>query len=57
MSSSRRCIELDPRPKVAMLELDGDTYRLVGEVKAGSLLAVGEPYAISFDPAWLTDLA
>ncbi|HXA61732.1 MAG TPA: hypothetical protein VNW94_21505 [Streptosporangiaceae bacterium] len=40
-----------------MLELDGDTYRLVGEVKAGSLLAVGEPYAISFDPAWLTDLA
>jgi hypothetical protein len=31
--------------------------RLVGEVKAGSLLAVGEPYAISFDPAWLTDLA
>jgi Uma2 family endonuclease len=47
-------VELQPRPSVTVLDTDGrGSYREVSWVVAGSLLRVGHPIPITFDPARL----
>jgi Uma2 family endonuclease len=49
-------IDLEPEAKVIMLELAGNEYRIVDEAKAGQTVSIDDPYPISFDPGWLTEL-
>lgn len=49
-------VDLEPAPKVTMLELDGGQYRPAGEVQGGRMLTTDRPYPIRFDPVWLTEL-
>lgn len=49
-------IDLEPRPKVTALELDGGDYRMAREVHGGHALTTDTPYPITFDPACLTEL-
>jgi Uma2 family endonuclease len=49
-------IDLEPEPKISVLELKGAEYHLVTEVKAGQILSTDRPYPIAFDPAALTEL-
>jgi len=49
-------VDLEPEAKVTILTLAGSEYALEAEVRAGHVLAVGQPFSISFDPAALTEL-
>jgi Uma2 family endonuclease len=49
-------VELDPEPKVTVLVLSGDTYVVSAEARAGQVLSLDEPFAISFDPALMNEL-
>jgi Uma2 family endonuclease len=49
-------VELDPVPKITVLSLDGDTYVVSADVRAGHVLSVDEPYPVSLDPGSLNDL-
>ena len=49
-------VELDPDPKVTVLSLGEDAYKLAAEVRAGHVLSVKEPFVVSFDPVALTEL-
>lgn len=49
-------VELDPDPKVTVLTLGDGAYVLTAEVWAGNVLAVTDPFPVSFDPVALTEL-
>jgi hypothetical protein len=49
-------VELEPDPKVTILALNDGAYELETEVWAGNVLTVSEPFAVSFDPASITEL-
>jgi Uma2 family endonuclease len=49
-------VELEPDPKVTILALNDGAYALETEVWAGNVLTVSEPFAVSFDPASITEL-
>jgi Uma2 family endonuclease len=49
-------VDLEPEPKVMILALRDGDYALGADIRAGHVLAVSEPFAISFDPASLTEL-
>ncbi|MFI6497365.1 Uma2 family endonuclease [Nonomuraea typhae] len=49
-------VDLEPSPTVAVMELDGDAYRLTRLAKAGEKLTGDFPFPFSFDPGTLTDL-
>jgi Uma2 family endonuclease len=49
-------VDLEPEPRVTILTLYGDEYTLDTETRAGHTLTASQPYAISFDPAALTQL-
>lgn len=50
-------VDLEPEVKVTVLTLHEGDYVLHAEVRAGHALIVDQPYAISFDPGSLTELA
>jgi Uma2 family endonuclease len=49
-------VDLEPEAKVTVLTLRGADYILDAEVRAGHMLTVSEPFAISFDPGSLAEL-
>jgi hypothetical protein len=49
-------LDLEPEGKVTILALRGEDYVLDAEMRAGHVLTVSEPFAISFDPGSLTEL-
>lgn len=49
-------VDLEPEVKITVLALRGEEYVLDGEVRAGHVLASDQPFALSFDPAALTEL-
>ncbi|WP_157244506.1 Uma2 family endonuclease [Nonomuraea typhae] len=49
-------VDLEPTPKIVILELVEGTYRLAREAKAGQEFTGDFPFPFSFDPGTMTDL-
>lgn len=49
-------VDLEPEPRVTILALRDGGYVLEAEIRAGRVLTVSQPFAISFDPGSLTKL-
>ncbi|MFG1999044.1 Uma2 family endonuclease [Spirillospora sp. NPDC048911] len=49
-------VDLEPRPKLTVLQLAGSGYRLVRKVKAGEAFTTDEPFPVGFDPARLSEM-
>lgn len=49
-------VDLEPEPRVTILALRDGGYVLEAEIRAGRVLTVSQPFAISFDPGSLTEL-
>ncbi|MBW8484310.1 Uma2 family endonuclease [Actinomadura parmotrematis] len=49
-------IDLEPRPSVTLLELDGDAYRTVRRAKSGEPVVLERPFPVAFDPARLSEM-
>ena len=49
-------VDLEPEVKITILTLHDGEYVLNAEVRAGHALRTSQPFAISFDPASLTEL-
>jgi Uma2 family endonuclease len=49
-------VDLEPEPKVTVLALQDGDYVLDTETRVGHMLTTSQPFAISFDPASLTEL-
>lgn len=49
-------VDLEPRPKVTMLELAGRAYRRSGTGTAGRTTTAEQPFPVTFDPALLSEL-
>lgn len=49
-------VDLEPEPRVTILALRDGGYVLEAEMRAGRVLTVSQPFAISFDPGSLTEL-
>lgn len=49
-------VDLEPEPKVTVLALHNGEYIRDAETRAGHVLTTSQPFAISFDPASLTEL-
>lgn len=50
-------VDLEPEPKVTILVLHDGNYVVDAEIWAGHALTASQPFAISFDPGSLTELA
>jgi Uma2 family endonuclease len=50
-------VDLEPEAKVTILALHDGDYVLEAEIRAGHALTASQPFAISFDPGSLTELA
>ncbi|MFI6907523.1 Uma2 family endonuclease [Nonomuraea sp. NPDC050394] len=46
-------VDLEPEPRITVLDRDGDVYRLAREVKAGQMFSGDFPFVFSFDPGAL----
>ncbi|WP_067812453.1 Uma2 family endonuclease [Actinomadura kijaniata] len=49
-------VDLEPRPLVTMLELDGAAYRTVRRAKSGEPVETPAPFPIVFDPSRLSEM-
>ncbi|WP_067488798.1 Uma2 family endonuclease [Actinomadura hibisca] len=49
-------IDLEPRPTMTLLELDGDGYRVRRKAKSGEAVVVDTPFPLVFDPARLSEM-
>ncbi|WP_019633187.1 Uma2 family endonuclease [Actinomadura atramentaria] len=49
-------VDLEPRPAVTVLELDGAAYRVRRRARAGETVALDAPFPLAFDPARLSEL-
>ncbi|MDL4771896.1 MULTISPECIES: Uma2 family endonuclease [Thermomonosporaceae] len=49
-------IDLEPRPTVTMLELEGVDYRLSRKARAGEPVKVDRPFPMGFDPTRLSEM-
>lgn len=49
-------VDLEPEPRIAILEPCGPSYRLASETRAGEALPDEDLYVISFDPVSLIEL-
>ncbi|MEU5881865.1 Uma2 family endonuclease [Spirillospora sp. NPDC047279] len=49
-------IDLEPRPKLTVLELTASGYRITGRVKAGEPFVTRTPFPVDFDPARLSEM-
>lgn len=49
-------MDLEPAPKITILTLHASEYIVGAEIRAGKVLTLSEPFAISLDPGSLIEL-
>ncbi|HEY8481289.1 MAG TPA: Uma2 family endonuclease [Spirillospora sp.] len=49
-------VDLEPRPMITMMELQGDRYEVTARVRSGETVALVRPYPVTFDPCRLSEM-